>query len=945
MQKKVQENNIAEIFRQVSRLLNRVTYGSYEEYDAICKLFVNQLELDNFSLLINNSNDSERETQFSYKKGETTSSDSEIAFIKFIGKFILKHSSETQLIHQSDLAKIKEQKHLHGNSLPQQFLGVPLINQGNVMGIICTHSNEKNVHLIEYQKLLEDIAPILCLFINQNQEKTSLTSQTARLHAIFESSSDLIWSVNKELELISFNQNYFDAIFHKHDGETVSEHTKDGQVIEMPYLDFWNKKYKKSFEGNALNFEIQLKGNNGKLVWKEIFLNPIYLASGQIEEVSGIAHDISDKKQSQLALTENEEKFRNIFESFQDLYVRCDLKGRITMVSPSSKDMIGYTEKQVLGKNITNYYLYTTKTKNLVKKILQSGSIRNFEISLTSKNGKIIPCICNIRMVYDKKKKPIGLESVCRDITKLVKTNEELLSAKELAEASLKVKEQFLANMSHEIRTPMNGIIGMMDMLAETDLDNLQTTYLDTIKQSSDLLLNLLNDIIDLSKVRSGKLKLSKTNIPVSDMLNKVCTLFSAEAAKKNISLALDIDHSVPEYIIADQTRLLQIFSNLISNAIKFTNERGEVTLSLSSTRLNSAKIKLKAQIIDNGIGIKKEHIKRLFSSFSQVDDSFSKLYQGAGLGLAITKDLVELLKGEIGVASEYGEGSTFWFTFEAKKSSKPNTTESGRSTRNKTKVKSKIPTVLLVDDNEINRTVGNEILTKAGVEVVVAVNGFDAIEQVSSHSFDLIFMDIQLPEINGIDTMKRIRKLKSGHCPPIIAMTAFSDDSEITSFIKKGFNDYQPKPIKAHEFIDKVEKWTSSDKKPADLVHRMTETNSSPKVVNMDTLQQLEKYSDSDTVVTSLQEFDEETTNQIKACEGLISKKDYDTLGGHIHTIKGNSGTLGADKVYALAAEIEKNMRKGQFSSLHEDLKSLYLVFIEFKKEVSNELNIVFDG
>lgn len=635
----------------------------------------------------------------------------------------------------------------------------------------------------------------------------------------------------------------------------------------------------------------------------------------------------------------SESMYKDIFESFLDLYVRCDLSGKITMSSPSTKNILGFDSKDVIGKDITDYYLYTSRTKGLYKKLLKSKSIKNFELSLTSKEGEIISCICNLRILFNDKGKPTEVECICRDISKLVETNNKLKEAVEIAEQSLKVKDQFLANMSHEIRTPMNGIIGLMDLLEESGLTEKQLTYLSTMRHSSESLLKLMNDIIYLAKVRTKKIKPAKNDINLVSFLNDMKLLFFMEAQKKDIIITETIDNNVPKFIESDETRLSQIFANLLSNAIKFSKIDGKVQIKISVEKTLSTAIYLKVNIIDDGIGIAKRYHSKLFKTFTQVDESYSKGYVGAGLGLSISKELVELLNGEIKVESEFGKGSNFSFTFKTKEVKAPKII-----IENKSSVINNIQSkILLVDDNDVNRTVAKEILENASHNVDTATDGFQALNLVESNNYDIILMDIQMPGMNGIDTMLKIRQLLKQTCPPVIALTAFSSDTDKEEFISQGFDDYQAKPFTATDIITRVGYWQKRG--VAMPQHTIKAKNGLINVVNISTLNQLIQFSDFETVKLSLIEFNRETANALSISKKLIDKENYEKLGELIHTIKGNSGTLGGDQLFELSRKIEQNVRKGYFDTLHDDLKSLYLRLTEFNLEVQNTLNIALDG
>ncbi|MES2734456.1 MAG: PAS domain S-box protein [Bacteroidota bacterium] len=887
--------------------------------------------------------------------------------------------------------------------IPKVWLGVPLKIGNRITGIIAVKCyKSRSTYNIKDLELLDFISGQIALAIERKQNEEELSKQTARLNAIFESGSHLMWSVNKRLTLTSFNQNYADAIESQLSfkpelhtgieklrwqftniiaGEQSLRHTNE--------YHFWEKKYKMAFEGYPQYFETQVKDQYGRSTWREIFLDPIFLSEGKgaaprIEEVSGIAHDITQKKYAEIALIQSEEKFRNIFESFQDIYYRSDLKGKIIMISPSVYEMTDYRPMEVMGRKISQFFQDTVQERRVMRELLKFGSVKNFETNVKIKDGTYIPFILNMRLIYDNNNRPIEIEGVARDITKLKNSAQELIKAKEVAEKSLKVKERFLANMSHEIRTPMNGVIGMIDLLNTTPLQKEQKEYVYTIKKSSETLLNILNDILDLSKIEAGKMELHKAPVSLQDTVEKLYALFSQQAGSKKNQLQYFIEPDVPNFIIADETRLLQILSNLTSNAIKFT-ESGRiyirVSLSAGKARSNpaspnrSGKNKvLKVEVSDTGIGISKENMSLLFNSFSQLDNSSTKAYGGTGLGLAISRELCRMMNGEIGLVSEVGLGSTFWFTFEAKETSiSPHSVNIEEiEFQQKDYFDGRNPLILLVDDNQINRKVASEILIRAGCRVETAYDGKEALRMIGlayekqERYYDLIFMDIQMPDMDGITVTAETRKLNILHLPPIIAMTAYSMSEDRERFLSQGMDDYISKPIKAQTLINKVKEWlkqrTSLEETAVasaypitlalddslvinlhNLANGMVEDIPMPNlsheettllitdnhlpallVINPDAVAQLKKYGGIETVQAAFEDFAIEGEQQLLESEEAAKKEDYKSVLCYLHTLKGNAGTLGLDKLAYLTAALEARLKKNDASELMANLQQL---------------------
>lgn len=381
------------------------------------------------------------------------------------------------------------------------------------------------------------------------------------------------------------------------------------------------------------------------------------------------------------------------------------------------------------------------------------------------------------------------------------KANMVAEKAQKRAEEADRLKSSFLANMSHEIRTPMNGIIGMADMMRATKLSNQQKEYLDIIESSGKTLLAIINDILDLTKIESNQMTLESVPFNIRNEIKNTMKLLESKASKKDLELKYTVDDEVPEELVGDPVRVKQIILNLLSNGVKFT-EKGYVHLMVSVLKSTNQKISLLFKVEDTGMGISNDAMSKLFDEFTQSDVSITRKYGGSGLGLAISKKLANLLNGEIGVESVMGKGSTFWFTVEFSKEMQKKEVKKKKNTE----IKKDNLSVLLVEDNLINQKVAQFNLKQLGHTVDLAINGKIAVQKFENNNYDVILMDIMMPEMDGVEAAMTIRKIEEEKevdekdAIYIVAMTANALKGDKEKYLKSGMNNYISKPFQQED-------------------------------------------------------------------------------------------------------------------------------------------------
>lgn len=512
---------------------------------------------------------------------------------------------------------------------------------------------------------------------------------------------------------------------------------------------------------------------------------------------------------------------RSLIEASLDPLVTISTAGKIMDMNQALANITGITRIKLTGTDFFEYFTEPQKAREVYQEVFAKGSVADFPLTLRHNKGKLTDVLFNGSIFKDDLGNVMGVVIVARDVTDQKRIASELVEAKvfaelateiaenakskaetatRIAEDAVKAKQQFLSNMSHEIRTPMNAIIGFTKVLLKTELSDKQVEYLQAIKLSGDALIVLINDILDLAKVDAGKMRFEQTAFKMASSISAMLHLFETKIQEKNLELIKVYDTNIPDVLLGDPVRLHQIILNLVSNAVKFTSE-GKITVSVLMLQEDDEKATIEFAVSDTGIGISESKIENIFENFQQATSGTSRLYGGTGLGLAIVKQLVEAQEGEIHVSSIPGNGSIFSFTLDFLKTKIEAEEESQFLDLEK---EIKHLKVLVVEDITLNQLLMKTLLDEFGFDRDIASNGRIAVEMLEKNSYDIVLMDLQMPEMNGFEATEYIRKVLK-LTVPIIALTADVTTVDLAKCKAVGMNDYIAKPVDERILYSKI--------------------------------------------------------------------------------------------------------------------------------------------
>jgi PAS domain S-box-containing protein len=617
--------------------------------------------------------------------------------------------------------------------------------------------------------------------------------------------------------------------------------------------------------------------------------------------------------------------YKAVVEDGSDIIFIIDYAGDIWYHNTSTFETLGYRSKSLIGRNIFEFLLPSSvvSLKNKFKQIQKRAYTEKVEFQFRCKDKSYRFLEFNAINLKQEE----GLEGFildCRDITQRKKDEAELFRLQ-------KAKEQFLANISHEIRTPINGIAGMANLLGQNPTPEDRETYLNAIRHSAENLKVIINDILDLAAIESGKLKFENIAFNLKDLLPSLVSTFTYQAKEKQLAVNYNIDEKLNKILLGDPVRLNQILINLISNAVKFTHN-GSITISCSEAKEHRGTSWIKIEVSDTGVGIPEEKLHTIFESFSQADASVTRRYGGTGLGLTIVKQLVELQKGKIHVISKEHVGSTFSVIIPYGIGKVKTLTQVSKPAKKLKNINTSQLHVLLVEDNDINRLYAKSILKNWQCFIDVAENGLVAIEKVKNHYYDVVLMDIQMPVMDGYEATKAIRSMQQPTKIPIIALTANATQRDVEKCLASGMNDYLPKPFTPEDLYQKL--FNDLKIRPA-AKSRIEKKSTTVHTYNLDYLRSV-SGNNAEFIQEMITTFLQTLPNVLDDMQKAIHERNWEKLSRLAHQIKPSFTLMGLDVLRSKILFIEEN---GKNTTRTDELPSVVTEFVSRCQLVMDDL------
>ena len=800
---------------------------------------------------------------------------------------------------------------------------------------------ETSVTIIPFEGTTGAVLGIAREITGRKRIEEALRESEERFRIMADGCAAMIWVTDTEGHVRFVNRTC-----HEFFGTTTEQVTR-GQWRPLVHPDdaagYSEAFHRAARDGKPYRVEARVRRIDGEWRWLGSQAQPRWSAAGECLGFVGLSADITDRLQTEEALRSSQEKFRQLAENIREVFWMSNAAGTdILYVSP--------VYDQIWGRSCADLYrnpmawfeaIEPDDREQALSAVLRQrqGELVESEYRIRTPHGELKWIRDRAFPVRDHAGQIIRIVGIAEEVTERKQAEAAMCKAKELAEAANRAKSQFLANMSHEIRTPMNGVIGMTGLLLETELSPAQRQYADIVRSSAEALLKIINDILDFSKVEADKLELETVDFDIRNTLKEITHLLLVNAREKSVELACLIDDQVPATMRGDPGRLRQIILNLGGNAVKFTS-RGQVTIRARVVGEDEHSVVIRFSVEDTGIGIPADRLEDIFSAFTQVDSSTTRKYGGTGLGLAICRQLVKLMGGQIGVESEPGKGSTFWFwaPFEKPPDEPFADVQDGASAKNDAygllahQPLQQRAHILVADDSIANQQVTLSILEKLGYRADVAANGREVLARLQHTAYDLVLMDCQMSEMDGYEAAARIRGQRSRFCDPgipIVALTAHAIEGEREKCLAAGMNDYLTKPFHPSALAAMLKKWL-----PGNLENLLSQAAPEeparlaavrPMPPNFDEADLIERMmGDSVLIPIVIDAFLEDIPKQLAALESHLAAGDAPAAERQAHSIRGAAANLSGNALQKLALEMEQAGKAGDIYSMSARLPEL---------------------
>lgn len=748
-----------------------------------------------------------------------------------------------------------------------------------------------------------------------------LIKSRANLKAIVENTKDYIYSIDTDYRFTTINSSLQKKVYEEKGVQLEIGDKLPVDIFTDLFFPDGLSFFSRAFKGEAINEETLISKNGGETFY-EFSFNPIEGENGEIGEVSVFGYDVTQRKTTESEVRHKSQVLKGILENLPVIIFRVNEEGKLIELTGAGLNTLNILDNNYLGTEASQIF---PKLSPKPQSLNKGETNRTTLLSSDKKTTAVYEYY-----TFPDETNPGGVLGFAIDVSKQVQFEQDLQKAKETAERASLAKSFFLANQSHEIRTPINAILGFAQLIKNNHWPEESEEFLDYIISSGQILLSLLGNVLDLTKIEEGKLELIEEPFNFKEVISSSLYPYQFQAKEKGLEFSVDFEKDIPQYILGDGGKIIQIIINLVGNSIKFT-KKGKISIavSCSSPVVEGKEIEIRVNVSDTGIGIPKKAQKNIFHSFSQADHHISKNYGGSGLGLAIVKELVNLMGGTLGVVSP-GElskpdekvGSTFWFSLPLRVAYPPsNITEAEEVAYTFNEELN----VLLVDDNYLNQRLVGTMLKNLDCKVSIARNGKEAIDKLKKGNYDMVFMDVQMPVLDGYETTKRIRKELNLHIP-IIGLSANVYKEDIDRCYQAGMDDYLGRPYTVKNFQEKVFKWAPQFGYKVTAAPEVAANHNVNKLTGLSFLEQIFN-GDQEMILDIVRDFIKHQAIMINDLEIAVEEENYKKIALTAHKIRSSLQTVGLTSLNGLLIDIETNAKS------HKDKHLLYRHFLLVKE------------